>query len=69
MPSSNSRGENRRQEIDSLGRQEYREFVSRLSVLLGHLLKWEYQPEKRSRRWFLTIREQHRATRWLASKS
>jgi hypothetical protein len=46
-----------------LGRQEYRELVSRLTVLLGHLLKWEYQSEKRSRSWFLTIREQRRAIR------
>jgi predicted nucleic acid-binding Zn-ribbon protein len=49
------------EEIQALGRQEYRELVSRLSVLLGHLLKWEYQPEQRSRSWFLTIREQRRA--------
>jgi hypothetical protein len=49
------------EEIQALGRQEYRELVSRLTVLLGHLLKWEYQPEQRSRSWFLTIREQRRA--------
>ncbi|WP_375500111.1 DUF29 domain-containing protein [uncultured Nostoc sp.] len=49
------------EEIQALGRQEYRELVNRLSVLLGHLLKWEYQPEQRSRSWFLTIREQRRA--------
>jgi hypothetical protein len=54
---------NLQQEIESLGKQEYRELVSRLSVLLGHLLKWEYQPQKRSRSWFLTIREQRRAIR------
>lgn len=52
-----------REEIQSLGRQEYRELVSRLNVLIGHLLKWEYQPEKRSRSWFLTIREQRRGIR------
>lgn len=51
------------EEIQALGRQEYRELVSHLSVLLGHLLKWEYQPEQRSRSWFLTIREQRRAIR------
>ena len=44
-----------------MGRQEYRELVSHLSVLLEHLLKWEYQPDRRSRSWFLTIREQRRA--------
>jgi hypothetical protein len=55
--------ENLYEEICSLGKQEYRELVSRLTVLIGHLLKWEYQPEKRSRSWFLTIREQRRAIR------
>lgn len=53
--------QNLREEIQALGRQEYRELVSRLSVLIGHLLKWEYQPEQRSRSCFLTIREQRRA--------
>lgn len=53
--------QNLQEEVQALGRQEYRELVSRLSVLLGHLLKWQYQPENRSRSWFLTIREQRRA--------
>jgi hypothetical protein len=53
--------QNLQEELQALGRQEYREMVSRLSVLLGHLLKWQYQPENRSRSWFLTIREQRRA--------
>ena len=53
--------QNLKEEIQALGRQEYRELVSRLTVLLGHLLKWQYQSEKRSRSWFLTIREQRRA--------
>jgi Domain of unknown function DUF29 len=34
-------------EIDSMGRTEKRELISRLSVLLLHLLKWRYQPDKR----------------------
>jgi len=49
------------EELEALGRQEYRELVSRLAVLLGHLLKWQVQPERRSRSWFLSIREQRRA--------
>lgn len=53
--------QNLQEEIQALGRQEYRELVSRLAVLLGHLLKWKYQPDRRSRSWFLTIREQRRA--------
>ena len=35
------------EEIDSMGRTEKRELISRLSVLLLHLLKWRYQPDKR----------------------
>ncbi len=32
------------EEIESLGRQERRELINRLSVLMAHLLKWQYQP-------------------------
>ena len=46
------------EEIESLGRQERRELKNRLGVLLGHLLKWDFQPESRSRSWLATIREQ-----------
>lgn len=46
------------EELAALGLQEYRELVSRLGVLLGHLLQWQWQPERRSRSWFCSIREQ-----------
>ena len=45
-------------EIESIGRSEKRELKSRLIVLLMHLLKWHYQPEKRSESWRSTITEQ-----------
>ena len=32
------------EEIESMGRSEKRELVSRLTVLLLHLLKWQFQP-------------------------
>jgi hypothetical protein len=48
------------EEIESLGRQERQELRNRLSLLIGHLLKWEYQPERRSRSWLATIRVQRR---------
>jgi len=35
-------------EIDSMRRTEKRQLNSRLSVLLLHLMKWRYKPEKRS---------------------
>ncbi|MEW5858093.1 MAG: DUF29 domain-containing protein [Cyanobacteriota bacterium] len=46
------------EEIESMGRSEKRELKNRLIVLLMHLLKWQYQPEKRSGSWRSTITEQ-----------
>ncbi|MCC5656749.1 DUF29 domain-containing protein [Nostoc sp. XA010] len=46
------------EEIETLGRRERQELRNRLGVLLGHLLKWQFQPEKRSNSWLSTIREQ-----------
>jgi len=43
--------ENIAEEIASMGRTEKRELVSRLTVLLLHLLKWRFQPNKRSNSW------------------
>jgi hypothetical protein len=40
--------ENIAEEIESLGKTEKRELVSRLRVLLLHLLKWRFQPRGRS---------------------
>jgi len=48
------------EEIEALGRQERQQLVNRLGVLVGHLLKWQYQPENRSNSWRATIREQRR---------
>ena len=49
------------EEIESLGKQQRQELENRLAILLGHLLKWDYQPERRSKSWKATIREQRRA--------
>jgi hypothetical protein len=46
------------EEIETLGRRERQELRNRLGVLLGHLLKWQFQAEKRSNSWLGTIREQ-----------
>ena len=48
------------EEIESMGRAEKRELVSRLKVLLMHLLKWRFQPSGHSTSWRLTIEEQRR---------
>ena len=46
------------EELESMGRNEKRELGSRLTVLLAHLLKWQFQPNLRSRSWELTLTEQ-----------
>ena len=43
------------EEIESMGRSEKRELVSRLTVLLTHLLKWRYQPGGRGSSWRTSI--------------
>ena len=48
------------EEIEDVGKSEERELESRLAVLIAHLLKWQYQPEKRGASWRLTIAEQRR---------
>ncbi len=50
--------ENLIEEISDMGRNNRREVFSRLKVLLMHLLKWKYQPQKRTNSWINTIDEQ-----------
>ena len=47
--------ENVAEEIESLGRTEFNKLESALRVLLMHMLKWDHQPERRSRSCALTI--------------
>jgi len=46
------------EEIESMGKNNRRELGSRLAVLLMHLLKWRYQPNRRSPSWATTVRDQ-----------
>ena len=48
------------EEIESMGKTEKRELVSRLAVLLLHLLKWRFQPDRRGTSWDITIKVQRR---------
>jgi len=43
------------EELEGMGRTEKRELINRLTVLLMHLLKWQYQPARRSRSWQNTL--------------
>jgi hypothetical protein len=46
------------EEIESMGKRERRELISRLIVLIAHLLKWKFQEARRSKSWMLTIKNQ-----------
>ncbi len=50
--------ENIAEELESMGKRDKRELLSRLTVLLAHLLKWQFQPVRRSKSWERTIDEQ-----------
>lgn len=46
------------EELESMSATERRELISRLEILLMHLLKWQFQPAFQGRSWVLTIEEQ-----------
>ena len=46
--------------LSDMARRDRKEVLSRLVVLLLHLLKWDHQPDRRSGSWMATILEQRR---------
>ncbi|CAH9018630.1 DUF29 domain-containing protein [Candidatus Nitrosacidococcus sp. I8] len=46
------------EEVEDMGKSEWRELKNRFIVLIAHLLKWQYQPEHRSNSWKSTIKDQ-----------
>jgi hypothetical protein len=49
------------EELGDLGRSDFRSLRSALAIIIAHMLKWDHQPERRSRSWVLSIRTQRRA--------
>jgi len=49
------------EEIEAMGRAEKRALRSKMSILLTHLIKWQYQPERRGASWRATIAHQRNA--------
>lgn len=47
--------ENVAEEIESLGRSDRKSLTSQLQRLISHLLKWQFQPSRRSKSWQLSI--------------
>ncbi len=50
--------ENLAEEIEALGREQFNKLESALRVLMIHMLKWDHQPNLRSRSWVLSIEAQ-----------
>ena len=57
------------EEIEDVGKSEQRELASRMSVLLAHLLKWQYQPGRRSKSWQFTIRTQRKEVAYVLGEA
>ncbi|WP_026079426.1 DUF29 domain-containing protein [Spirulina subsalsa] len=49
------------EELESMGKRDLRQLRSRLQVLVMHLLKWQYQPDKQSKSGLATIDHQRDA--------
>lgn len=52
------------EELEDMGNNKL-ELASRFIILIAHLLKWEYQPERRGRSWERSIDEQRSQIDWL----
>jgi hypothetical protein len=50
--------ENLSEYLHDMAIRDRREVTNRLTTLLAHLLKWDYQPKKRTKSWTKTIRVQ-----------
>ncbi|HEY8566685.1 MAG TPA: DUF29 domain-containing protein [Beijerinckiaceae bacterium] len=49
--------ENLIDEVGDVARREYDKLVAALRIVLLHILKWDVQPERRTRSWILSIIE------------
>lgn len=55
--------ENLLEEIEDMGNSQKQALESNLKVILMHLLKYKYQPEKRSNSWLYTLTEHRQRIR------
>ena len=55
--------ENLAEEIADMGRSQRRAVKSALIIILSHLLKYRYQPDRRTNSWRATLREHRRRVR------
>jgi hypothetical protein len=48
------------EEVESVGRSEFRALESALELILLHMMKWDYQSERQGKSWRTTINDQRR---------
>ena len=48
------------EELDDVGNEQYDKLESALRLILLHLLKWDHQPNRRSRSWWASIQIQRK---------
>lgn len=48
------------EELEGMGKSDRRALSGNLRILLAHLLKWQYQPQRRSGSWLSSIKEHRR---------
>ncbi len=56
-------------EIEDVGKSEQRELASRMAVLMAHLLKWQYQIDRRGASWEKTIKAQRKEISYALDES
>lgn len=57
------------EEIDGVGNSEFRAFTSAVRLIIHHMMKWDYQPDIRSRSWRTTIHTQRKAANRLLEQN
>ncbi len=55
--------ENIAEELEDMGKRELRGLISAYRLILSHLLKWQFQPERRTNSWKTTIGRERRKVR------
>lgn len=57
------------EELEDVGHEQYDKFESALRLLMSHMLKWDHQPQRRTRSWQLTIINNRRRVERLLTKN
>lgn len=57
------------EEVESVGRSEFRAFSNAIELIVFHMLKWDYQPELRGQSWHRSINDQRKMVRKLIKEN